>query len=108
MTKHQSTDSSMPRRKFLKISAATVGGLGAAPAGELEAAEPMPKGSPIEARPISRREFNSPYTGTHLNQVAFPLGGIGAGMICLEGTGALSHLSLRNRPDVYNEPCVFA
>jgi uncharacterized protein (DUF608 family) len=29
-------------------------------------------------------------------------------MICLEGTGALSHVSLRNRPEVYNEPCVFA
>lgn len=36
------------------------------------------------------------------------MGGIGAGMICLEGTGALSHVSLRNRPEVFNEPCVFA
>ena len=36
------------------------------------------------------------------------MGGIGAGMICLEGTGALSHVSLRNKPDVFNEPCVFA
>jgi uncharacterized protein (DUF608 family) len=36
------------------------------------------------------------------------MGGIGAGMICLEGTGALSHFSLRNRPEVFNEPCVFA
>jgi uncharacterized protein (DUF608 family) len=40
--------------------------------------------------------------------VAFPLGGLGAGMICLEGTGALSHVSLRNKPEVFNEPCVFA
>jgi uncharacterized protein (DUF608 family) len=29
-------------------------------------------------------------------------------MICLEGTGALSHVSLRNHPEVYNEPCIFA
>ena len=29
-------------------------------------------------------------------------------MICLEGTGALSHVSLRNKPEVYNEPCVFS
>ena len=36
------------------------------------------------------------------------MGGIGAGMICLEGTGALSHVSLRNQPEVFNEPCVFA
>ena len=36
------------------------------------------------------------------------MGGIGAGMICLEGTGALSHVSLRNRPEVFNEPLIFA
>lgn len=29
-------------------------------------------------------------------------------MICLEGTGALSHVSLRHHPDVFNEPCIFA
>ena len=55
-----------------------------------------------------RRPYNSEYSGEYLNQVAFPLGGIGAGMICLEGTGALSHVSLRNQPEVFNEPCVFA
>lgn len=54
------------------------------------------------------RKYNSSYTGEHLNRIAFPMGGIGAGMICLEGTGALSHLSLRHRPDVYNEPQVFS
>ncbi len=48
------------------------------------------------------------YSGERLNRVAFPLGGMGAGMICLEGTGALSHFSLRNAPDVFNEPCTFA
>jgi uncharacterized protein (DUF608 family) len=36
------------------------------------------------------------------------MGGIGAGMISLEGTGALSQVSLRHRPEVYHEPQVFA
>jgi len=54
------------------------------------------------------RAYNSIYTGEHLNRVAFPLGGIGAGMICLEGTGALSHVSLRGHPDIYNEPLIFS
>ena len=54
------------------------------------------------------RAFNGPYQGESLEQVAFPLGGIGAGMICLEGGGAISHVSVRNRPEIYNEPCVFA
>jgi uncharacterized protein (DUF608 family) len=48
------------------------------------------------------------FSGDFADNVAFPLGGIGAGMFCLEGTGAISHLSLRNRPDVFSEPCTFA
>jgi uncharacterized protein (DUF608 family) len=54
------------------------------------------------------RSFNGPYTGENLNRVAFPLGGLGAGMICLEGTGALSHVSLRHKPDIFNEPRLFS
>jgi uncharacterized protein (DUF608 family) len=56
----------------------------------------------------SGREFNGPYTGAYLNRVAFPLGGIGAGMVCLEGTGAISHVSVRNQMNVNNAPCMFA
>jgi uncharacterized protein (DUF608 family) len=48
------------------------------------------------------------FTGRQLDRVAFPMGGIGAGTICLEGTGGLSHVSLRHRPNVYNEPTAFA
>lgn len=48
------------------------------------------------------------YFGERLNRVALPLGGMGAGMLCLEGTGALSHVSIHNRPDVYREPLLFA
>ena len=56
----------------------------------------------------SKHDFNGPYTGDYLNRVAFPLGGIGAGMMCLDGTGALSHVSLRHKPDVFNAPRQFA
>ena len=48
------------------------------------------------------------YRGKQLDRVAFPMGGIGSGMLCLEGTGALSHVSLRHNPDVYHEPTAFA
>ena len=54
------------------------------------------------------RAFNGIYQGDYLNQIAFPMGGIGAGMICLEGTGALSKFSLRNRPDLASEPKCFS
>src|ERR1035437_8977837 len=107
-------ESAMPRRKFLTLSAATVGavgGLAAASATESEPVHSQHSAGVKTSRALGRRgrrAYNSEYAGDYLNQVAFPLGGIGAGMICLEGTGALSHVSLRNHPDVFNEPCVFA
>lgn len=67
-------------------------------AGSLDAAAPA-RGA---------RKYNGSFSGDRLARVAFPLGGMGAGMVCLEGTGALSHLSVRHLPEVFNEPCVFA
>ena len=52
--------------------------------------------------------FNDAYAGHALDRIAFPLGGIGAGMVCLEGTGALSQISLRHRPDVFHQPVIFS
>jgi uncharacterized protein (DUF608 family) len=60
------------------------------------------------AEKSSQKKYNSNYKNEQLNYLAFPLGGIGSGMICLEGTGALSHVSLRHRPEVYNEPVMFS
>lgn len=54
------------------------------------------------------RKYNEAYSGEYLNRVAFPIGGMGAGMFCLEGTGAISHLSIRHRPALFNEPTMFA
>jgi uncharacterized protein (DUF608 family) len=53
-------------------------------------------------------EYNGEYTGDYLSRVAFPLGGIGAGMFCIEGTGYFSHMSVRHHPDMFNEPGMFA
>ena len=52
--------------------------------------------------------YNAEYSGNRLNRIAFPMGGIGAGMICLEGSGALSHVLLHHHPEMFNEPCSFA
>lgn len=56
----------------------------------------------------AQRAYNTPYRGEFLNRVAFPIGGFGTGMFCVEGTGAISHLSIRHRPDLFNEPAMFA
>ena len=101
---------SIPRRKFLQLSAA-VGAAGSLGGPATVAAQNRSPGAEDEKARATRqpqRPFNSEYTGPFLNRVAFPMGGIGAGMICLEGTGALSHVSLRNKPEVFNEPMMFA
>ena len=55
-----------------------------------------------------QRGYDEPYQGENLDRIAFPIGGIGAGMICLEGSGAFSHVSVRNTADIFNEPLMFA
>ena len=37
--------------------------------------------------PTHEKSYNSHYSGPNLDHIAFPLGGIGAGMICIGGTG---------------------
>ena len=113
MSRSKKNGSSFRRREFLKYSAASVGAMGALGGADALAA---PAETPAAvagtrqstARSLGKSKFNGEYSGERLNRVAFPLGGIGAGMICLEGSGALSHFSLRNKPEVFNEPCTFA
>ena len=56
----------------------------------------------------AEHEFGGPYSGKNLDRVAFPIGGIGSGMYCLEGTGAVSHMSVRHRMEFFHEPALFA
>ncbi len=56
----------------------------------------------------STRSFNGTYENEYLDRIAFPMGGIGTGMICLEGTGGISHVSVRNKPDIFKEPFMFS
>ena len=57
--------------------------------------------------PAPQRVFNGTYQNSTLDHVAFPLGGMGAGMVCLEGTGAISKFSLRHRPDLSTHHLAF-
>lgn len=56
----------------------------------------------------ARRAYNGPYRGEHLTFGGFPLGGLGAGMIAIDGAGRLTQLAVRNKPDLLNEPFCFA
>ena len=62
----------------------------------------------ISLQSTSARDFNGVYEGDNMEHIAFPIGGIGTGMFCFEGTGAISHVSLHHVPDLFHEPCTFA
>ncbi|MEP7319634.1 MAG: hypothetical protein ABI921_12860, partial [Panacibacter sp.] len=91
------------RRSFIKNIG--IGSVSAAilPAGIAVAAEKKSLLQENEqAEKESTRVYNGAYTGSNLNRIAFPLGGLGAGMICMEGTGCVSHVSVRNKPEIFN------
>jgi len=48
------------------------------------------------------------YEQDKTKHIAFPVGGLGAGMFCVEGSGMLSHFSLRHAPNLQKEPGVYA
>jgi uncharacterized protein (DUF608 family) len=105
------------RRSFLKKAA--VSGLGATvlPGFLLRPAEagPLPDHAAKDhddhkekKLPQGAHAYNGTYTGDYLSRVGFPIGCMGAGMFCLEGTGAISHMSVRHKPELFNEPPMFA
>ncbi len=97
------------RRSFLKKIALGGVGVTVAPASLFAGEIPVNKeASDKGQQPADKRAYNGVYKGEYLNRVAFPIGALGAGMFCMEGTGAISHMSVRNKPDIYNEPSMFA
>jgi uncharacterized protein (DUF608 family) len=100
------------RRSFIKQIAIGSAGAAVSPTvllaqnGQHEPEDNLAEGK--KARTNNGRAFNGAYKKEELTRIAFPIGGIGAGMFCLEGAGALSHMSIRNKPEVFNEPGIFA
>jgi uncharacterized protein (DUF608 family) len=110
---------SVSRRKVLIGASGLVAASAAGAAGITTDATEAPRRNPQPANGVSDGEtisttkqrgrvFNGPYRDDYLNQIAFPLGGIGAGSICVEGSGALTKFSLHNRPELSTEPQIFA
>ncbi|MDR2146514.1 MAG: hypothetical protein LBE91_08680, partial [Tannerella sp.] len=66
------------------------------------------QGCSTDATSSKTRAFNQKYEDDYLSRIAFPVGGMGAGMFCIEGSGAISHMSVRHRPEIFHEPCMFA
>ena len=93
------------RRSFLKqigttAAAAQVGTVAAAaPSPAQQAAAPQTSASSAGASALGPVAFPRIFTGRQLAQLAFPLGGVGAGSISLGGRGQLRDWEIFNRPD---------
>lgn len=83
-------------------------GLMAVAGGALAASSGLAAGPGAVASPAQKPVPRQDRTASDLDRVAFPLGGIGAGMICLSGTGALTNVSLRHGPNIGSEAPMFA
>lgn len=59
---------------------------------------------------LEAKQHNScqTYSEDRLDRIAFPLGGIGAGMVCIEGNGAVSNMSVRHIPNMGFDRIVYA
>ena len=60
----------------------------------------MAKAKPYSAIALKGDKSQRTFTGPNALQVAMPLGGIGAGCICVNGQGGFQDFSIRNRPSL--------
>jgi uncharacterized protein (DUF608 family) len=93
------------RREFMAITSTAA--LGAAvPVSGAEPAAPVSNSDSVPAaeRPYSSQELlaatgpQRTFSGDHATQVAMPVGGIGAGCICVNGYGGVQDFSIWNHP----------
>ena len=58
--------------------------------------------------PASAKTVDKIYSGKGLDHIDYPIGGLGSGMFCISGTGAITNLSFHHYPQLFHEPCAFA
>jgi uncharacterized protein (DUF608 family) len=105
------------RREFL-VAGSTAAMAVAIPATTSDAASIANAASVIEAPdreslPFSSSELSQSgpqrtFSGDRATQVAMPIGGLGAGCICINGSGGLQDFSIRTRPETTALPAGFS
>src|ERR1700683_4083399 len=91
------------RRSFVKQAGLAAGAAQVAtpapPPAAPQASPPASAGPAAGGQALGPVTYPRVFTGRHLAQVAFPLGGVGAGSIALGGRGQLRDWEIFNRPD---------
>src|SRR5579863_5844592 len=104
------------RREFLRAGS-TAALAAAVPATSSDAALPANAAlaEPVDRDllPYSAAELFQPspqrtFSGDRSTQVAMPIGGLGAGCICMNGSGGLQDFSIRTRPETTALPAGFS
>jgi len=93
MARNGKKGSRIPRREFLRASAVSAAAMGTIPS-DMSSGKTA---ATITSSGSAAQVFNSRYSGERLSRIAFPMGGMGAGMICLEGRPLQAGLSVRKR-----------
>lgn len=98
-----------PTRRDFLIAGSSVAIAAATP---MVDAEPQKNDDSAQVAPVSRQELlrtgpQRTFTGDRTTQIALPIGGIGAGSICMNGYGGLQDFSIRTRPETSALPAGF-
>ncbi|HVX56787.1 MAG TPA: hypothetical protein VHA37_03580, partial [Candidatus Saccharimonadales bacterium] len=98
-----------PTRRDFLIAGSSVAIAAATP---VMGAEPPQNDDSSQVAPVFRQELlrtgpQRTFTGDRTTQIALPIGGIGAGSICMNGYGGLQDFSIRTRPETSALPAGF-
>ncbi|HUN84563.1 MAG TPA: GH116 family glycosyl hydrolase [Terracidiphilus sp.] len=86
------------RRQFL-VAGSSAALAAAAPAVNAPADSASPEAPLYSSEDLLQSSSRLKYSGDCATQVALPIGGIGAGTICMNGYGGLQDFSIRTRPE---------
>jgi uncharacterized protein (DUF608 family) len=103
------------RREFLTVGSAALAAAAAAVAGNAQAERgnaaegdgTSSQRAAFAAEDLLRMGSQRTFSGEYATQVAMPLGGIGAGSLCLNGYGGLQDFSIRTHPETTGLPAGF-
>ena len=98
------------RRDFLKVTSSAALAAAATPAlnASAESTVAEKQSAPFAPAELLASGPQRTYSGERMTQIAMPIGGIGAGCICMNGYGGLQDFSIRTRPESTAMPSEFS
>src|SRR5215469_12967360 len=95
------------RRDFLKATSSAAIAAAATPALATQTDKQAQPGTPFSSTELFGAGPQRSFTGENITQIALPIGGIGAGSVCMNGYGGLQDFSIRTRPESTALPAGF-